>query len=157
MNKTEVVSESSCLTSHLPEPQESCTVAIDVQHLSSTRRYEARASNRGHLQHPVQSPVFQAPKSLNPAQSATLHALVSLFTTSGTAHPSPIFSPPFEHEIGLDELDALARTHAAFPFAELPPDLQDAMLHLIAARNLTTRKLDLALWLEELRNEITDV
>lgn len=130
-------------------------MAIDVQHLSSIRRYEARASSPGHLHSPVQSTAF--PKSLNPAQSATLQALVSLFTTSGTAHPSPIFSPPFDHELGLDELDALARTHAAFPFAELPSDLQDAMLHLVAARNLTTRKLDLALWLEELRNEITDV
>jgi hypothetical protein len=37
-----------------------------------------------------------------------------------------------------------------YAFAELPTEIQDAVLSLIATRDLTTRKLDLALWLEAL-------
>ena len=52
--------------------------------------------------------------------------------------------------LGLDELDTIARTRTGYAFAELPDEIQDAILGLIATRDLTTRKLDLALWLEDL-------
>ncbi|HEX3966448.1 MAG TPA: hypothetical protein VHW70_00655 [Edaphobacter sp.] len=62
--------------------------------------------------------------------------------------PAPLLA--FDYHLGLDELDIIARTHAGYPFADLPAEIQDALLGLIASRHLTTRKLDLALWLEDL-------
>lgn len=55
-----------------------------------------------------------------------------------------------DYQLGLDELDIIARTRTGYAFAELPPEIQDAILSLIATRDLTTKKLDLALWLEGL-------
>jgi hypothetical protein len=50
----------------------------------------------------------------------------------------------------LTTAHAIARTRTGYAFAELPTEIQDAILGLIATRDLTTRKLDLALWLEDL-------
>ena len=60
--------------------------------------------------------------------------------------------PALDYQLGLDELDTLTRMRTGYPFAELPPELQDAILNLIATRDLTTRRLDLAGWLEDLHN-----
>lgn len=60
--------------------------------------------------------------------------------------------PALDYQLGLDELDTLTRIRTGYPFAELPPELQDAILNLIATRDLTTRRLDLARWLEDLHN-----
>jgi hypothetical protein len=54
--------------------------------------------------------------------------------------------------LGLDELDTLARTRAGYPFAELTSELQDIVLDLIAAGTLSTKAVNLASWLEELRD-----
>lgn len=73
-----------------------------------------------------------------------------------TASATPPFAPPLplavDYQLGLDELDIIARTRTGYPFAELPTEIQDAILGLIATRDLTTRKLDLALWLEDLHH-----
>jgi len=56
------------------------------------------------------------------------------------------------YPLGLDELDELARSRTGYAFADLTPELQDVVLDMVAAGDLTTGKLDLALWLEELRS-----
>ena len=56
------------------------------------------------------------------------------------------------YPLGLDELDELARSRTGYAFADLTPELQDVVLDMIADGDLTTGKLDLALWLEELRS-----
>lgn len=92
----------------------------------------------------------EARPEINPAH---LTARLDRDLASGT--PASL-APRFRaYPLGLDELDTLARTHAGFPFADLPSELQDAMLDLIAAGDLTTSKLNLALWLEDLRSTTT--
>lgn len=60
--------------------------------------------------------------------------------------------------LGLDELDTLARTRAGYAFAELTSELQDIVLDLIAAGTLSTKAVNLASWLEELRdNALADL
>lgn len=61
-------------------------------------------------------------------------------------------APALDYQLGLDELDTLTRIRTGYPFAELPPELQDAILNLIATGDLTTRRLDLARWLEDLHS-----
>jgi Gluconate 2-dehydrogenase subunit 3 len=87
-------------------------------------------------------------KRHNPKHLAA-HLDAALATTSEW---SPFTPPPlsFDYQLGLDELDNIARTRSGYAFAELPPEIQDAILSLVATRDLTTRKLDLALWLEDL-------
>jgi len=85
------------------------------------------------------------PKNLAASLDAALAPRVSEVRTF--AAPAP---HAFDYQLGLDELDLIARTRTGYPFAELPPEIQDATLGLIASRDLTTRKLDLALWLEDL-------
>lgn len=68
-----------------------------------------------------------------------------------SARPAPsLRMRAFDYKLGLDELDSIARTRAGFAFSDLTTEIQDAMLDLIASRDLTTRKLDLALWLSDL-------
>ena len=38
----------------------------------------------------------------------------------------------FDYRLGLDELDTMARNLTVFAFADLTPEIQDAMLDLIA-------------------------
>lgn len=120
------------------------------------------------LQQLIDNGAVYVARNLSPAQFATLQAIAALVlrprskrlaaqvdaalsTSTGDALPS---APPppiaFDYQLGLDELDILARTHTGYPFAELPTEIQDAILGLIASGDLTTRKLDLALWLEDL-------
>jgi hypothetical protein len=87
------------------------------------------------------------PSSKNLA--ASLDAALAASANDGLpfATPAPL---AFGYQLGLDELDIIARTRTGYAFAELPPEIQDAILDLIATRHLTTRRLDLALWLEDL-------
>ncbi|MDQ2834827.1 MAG: hypothetical protein M3Y50_14040 [Acidobacteriota bacterium] len=108
-----------------------------------------------HLQ---QHETSQWRRNLDPTQFATLDALARLVARAAVLPFSPArklpFPPtppaPIDHTLGLDELDTLTRTRACYPFAELPTDLQEAVLSLIASRDLTSSKIDLALWLEDL-------
>ncbi len=122
------------------------------------------------LQQLIDNGAVYVAQNLSSAQFATLQAIASLVlrrnakhfaarldaalaTTTGEARP--FAQPPpiaFDYQLGLDELDIIARTRTGYPFAELPAEIQDAILGLIATRDLTTRKLDLALWLEDLHN-----
>jgi hypothetical protein len=112
------------------------------------------------LQQLIDNGTVYVAQNLSPSQFATLQAIAPLVfqpkskyfaahldaalttTTSSTL--------PFDYQLGLDELDTIARTRTGYAFAELPTEIQDAILDLIATRDLTTRKLDLALWLEDL-------
>jgi hypothetical protein len=94
---------------------------------------------------PRQQRSIESSHHLTPSQFATHQALANLLPSPGSSLALA------DYQLGLDALDTLARTHTNYPFAELPTDLQDAMLHLIAARDLTTPTLDLAHWLEDLR------
>jgi hypothetical protein len=112
-------------------------------------------------------------QNLTPGQFSTLHAVANILARSAShqlasrldaglattsSHTLPFASPPpiaFDYQLALDELDSIARTRAGYAFTELPAELQEVVLSLIATRDLTTRKLDLALWLEELlRNAV---
>jgi Gluconate 2-dehydrogenase subunit 3 len=124
------------------------------------------------LQRLVDEGAVYAPQAMNPSQFATLHALLERIllhdvnpaqlaarldtALANGAADSLCFTAPhllaFDYQLGLDELDTIAHTTTGFSFAELTPEIQDAMLGLVAARNLTTRKLDLALWLDDLRH-----
>lgn len=120
------------------------------------------------LQQLVDSGTLYVAQNLSQSQFATLQAIAALVLrpdsknlaaqldaalTTSTSQP-PAFTRPlplaFDYQLGLDELDTLARTRTGYPFAELPPEIQDAILNLIATHDLTTRRLDLARWLEEL-------
>jgi hypothetical protein len=144
-------------------------VAISVEYLNSippSRFTEPAPSFR--LQQLIDNGAVYVAQNLSPSQFATLQAIAplvlqpkskylaaqldtSLAATTSASLPSA--TPPplaFDCQLGLDELDTIARTRTGYAFAELPTEIQDAILSLIASRDLTTRKLDLALWLEDL-------
>ena len=124
------------------------------------------------LQRLVDEGAVYVPQALNSSQFATLHALLDrvLLHDVNTAHlaarldaalangtaDSLCFTAPhfhaFDYHLGLDEDDILARLRTGFAFAELTPEIQDAMLGLVASKDLTSRKLDLALWIDDLRH-----
>ena len=86
---------------------------------------------------------------VNPAQLAA--RLDS--TLANTADGTPRLTPPplaFDYILALDELDTVARLRTGYAFLDLTTEIQDAMLSLIATRDVTTRKLDLSLWLKDL-------
>jgi hypothetical protein len=124
------------------------------------------------LQRLIDEGAVYVPQALSSSQFATLHALLDRILASdinsaqlaarldaalanGEAD-SLCFTAPrllaVNYQLGLDELDTLARTLTAFPFADLTLEIQDAMLDLVAGRDLTTRKLDLSLWLADLHS-----
>ncbi len=122
------------------------------------------------LQQLIDNGAVYVAQNLSSAQFATLQAIASLVLrrnakhfaarldatlATTTAETRPFAQPPplaFDYQLGLDELDTIARTRTGYAFAELPVEIQDAILSLIATRDLTTRKLDLALWLEDLHS-----
>jgi hypothetical protein len=141
----------------------------------------AKLGNLEHYFEPLQSTRLQrliddgavyVPQALTPSQFATLHALLDRILThginsayfaasldaalaNGTADALCFTAPRLlavDYQLGLDELDTMARTVTAFAFADLTPEIQDVMLDLIADRDLTTRKLDLSLWLDDLNS-----
>jgi hypothetical protein len=150
--------------------EESRIVAIGTEHQNFVPSHavtEPTPSLR--LQQLIDSGAIYVARNLSPSQFATLQAIAALVirpnskniaaqldaalsTTSRArrvTRPAPL---AFDYQLGLDELDIIARTRTGFPFAELPTEIQEAILGLIASRDLTTRKLDLALWLEDLHN-----
>src|SRR5580698_3327673 len=152
--------------------QESHTVATNLEpvKLGSPEQYiESLPTTR--LQRLIDEGAVYVPQALNPAQFATLHALLDRILThavnpaylaarldaalANAADDGLCFNTPrlraVDYQLGLDELDTMARTLTCFPFAELTPEIQDAMLGLVAAKDLITRKLDLSVWLCDLR------
>jgi hypothetical protein len=110
------------------------------------------------LQQLIDNGAVYVAQSLSPLQFATLQAVAALLLHSNAKYLAShidatlanSFSEAFDYQLGLDELDFLTRTRTGYAFVELLPDLQDAILNLITSRDLTTRKLDLARWLEDL-------
>jgi hypothetical protein len=148
--------------------QESRIVAITAEHLTTIPPYrttEPAPSLR--LQQLIDNGAVYVAQNLSHAQFATLQAIAALvlrprskrlaaridaaLTKSASEALPPGPPPPIavDYQLGLDELDTIARTRTGYAFAELPTEIQDAILGLIATRDLTTRKLDLALWLED--------
>jgi Gluconate 2-dehydrogenase subunit 3 len=152
----------------VPHHQESRIVAISAEHLNVIPPYrttEPAPSFR--LQQLIDNGAVYVAQNLSQSQFATLQAIAALLlrpkskrlaaridaALNTSAKALPLAPPPplaFDYQLGLDELDTIARTRTGYAFAELPTEIQDAILDLIATRDLTTRKLDLALWLEEL-------
>jgi hypothetical protein len=149
--------------------QENRIVAISVEHVNSippSRIAEPTPSLR--LQQLIDNGAVYVAKNLSPSQFATLQAIAplvlqpkskylasqldaSLATSTRETLPSaPPLPLTFDYQLGLDELDTITRTRTGYAFAELPTEIQDAILSLVASRDLTTRKLDLALWLQDL-------
>lgn len=95
--------------------------------------------------------------NLTSSQSNTLRAVSRRITepTSSleTLLREPATTSPHDFQIGLDELDALTRDRAGYPFAELCSSLQQAVLSLIASHDLIRPDFDLASWLEGLRRD----
>jgi hypothetical protein len=155
----------------VPHHQESRIVAISAEHLTIIPPYrttEPAPSLR--LQQLLDNGAVYVAQNLSHAQFATLQAIAALVLrprskrlaaridaalTSSASEALPSAPPPpiaVDYQLGLDELDTIARTRTGYAFAELPTEIQDAILGLIASGDLTTRKLDLALWLEELHS-----
>lgn len=89
---------------------------------------------------------------LHEAIAAPSHLAVGLDTNLAGVGTSALMAEGEEYPLGLDEIDEIARSRTGYAFADLTAELQDAMLDLIADGDLTTGKLDLARWLEELRS-----
>jgi hypothetical protein len=144
-------------------------VAIGTEHqnfIQSRPVSEPAPSLR--LQQLIDNGTVYVAQNLSSAQFATLQAIagrvfkrhnpkhlaahLDAALAASTSEASSFTPPPlsFDYQLGLDELDTIARTRTGYAFAELPAEIQDAILSLIATRDLTTRKLDLALWLEDL-------
>jgi hypothetical protein len=151
-------------------------VAIGTAHQDFTHpRYPTEPAPGLRLQQLIDNGTVYVAQNLSPSQFATLQAIAALrlrhnskhlaahldaALASTTSATPPFTAPPplaFDYQLGLDELDTIARTRTGYAFAELPIEIQDAILNLIATRDLTTRKLDLALWLEDLHNATADL
>jgi hypothetical protein len=86
---------------------------------------------------------------INPAHLAA--RLDSTLATTADSTPRLTPSPhAFDYILALDELDTVSRIRTGYAFFDLTTEIQDAMLSLIATRDVTTRKLDLSLWLKDL-------
>jgi hypothetical protein len=150
--------------------QESRDVAIGVEYLrlSPTDRIgEPTCSTL--IQRLVDEGAVYVAQAFTPLQFATLSALFERLPICAKEH-SRYLAADLDRDLtgrddtsrgaacalGLDELDALSCTRAGYAFAELTPEIQDAMLELVAAGNLASVKLNLAAWLEELRHWAAD-
>jgi hypothetical protein len=146
-------------------------VAISTEHLNSAPQYRTTEPTPSlRLQQLIDNGAVYVAQNLSPSQFATLQSIVALVLrpnaknlaadidadlATGHSEVRRFAHPPllaFDYRLGLDELDTLARTRTGYAFAELPSDIQCAILGLIATRDLTTRKLDLARWLEDLHS-----
>ena len=143
------------------------SINLEPAKLGNAEQYAEPAQNT-RLQSLIDDGTIYVPQALSPSQFATLHALLDRILAydvnsaqlaarldaalaSGAAD-SLCFTAPrtVDYQLGLDELDTMARNFTAFAFAELTPEIQDAMLGMVAAKDLTARKLDLSLWLDDL-------
>jgi hypothetical protein len=143
------------------------TISAEYQNLTPLRPVTESPSNL-RLQQLIDTGTLYVAQNLSTAQFATLQAIAARLLHPSAKHLAAMLDaalatgptktlpfsstplPAVDYHLGLDELDTIARTRTAFPFAELPAEIQDAILSLIASRHLTTQKLDLALWLEDL-------
>jgi hypothetical protein len=148
--------------------QESSIVAISAEHPPLNPPCRSPELPGVRLQQLIDSGALYIARNLSAPQFATLQAIASRII--GPRHPehlagrpdstpvhsisisshAPAASPNFEFRLGLDELDTITRTRTGYAFAELPDEIQDAILGLVTSRDLTSRKLDLAFWLEQL-------
>ncbi len=127
----------------------------------------ARRPSGMRLQQLIESSLDYSPQYLTCSQFATLQAISRLLARPASGHLAAHLNSIFANSaaipssvapsggasdlpLGLDELEMISRTRAGYAFIDLPPELQEAVLSLIASRDLTTRRLDLALWLEHL-------
>jgi hypothetical protein len=141
------------------------TIAAQYQNFAPPHSVtESAPSTR--LQQLIDNGAVYVAQNLSTAQFATLQAIAALVlrpqAKSLAAHidaalatstsKNLAFAPTsaLDYQLGLDELDTLTRIRTGYAFAELPPELQDVILNLIASRDLSARKLDLARWLEDL-------
>ena len=144
-------------------------MAISAEHLNSIPSYRTtEPPQRTRLQELIDNGAIYVAQNLTTSQFTTLQAIAGRIfkrrnakylaanldaaLTTSARETLPSAPPPplsVDYQLGLDELDTIARTHTGYAFAELPTEIQDAILGLIATRDLTTRKLDLARWLEE--------
>ena len=150
-------------------------MAITAQQLNHIPSYRSsEPSPRTRLQQLIETGAVYVAQNLSHSQFATLQAiaarifkrhnakqlaasldasLVPGLSQSRLSETRPTSSPrAFDYQLGLDELDTLTRTRTGYAFAELPDDLQDAILGLVATGDLTVRKLDLARWLADFHN-----
>jgi hypothetical protein len=154
-------------------PQESRIVASNLapSKQGKAEQYVEPAQNT-RLQRLIDDGAVYVPQALNSSQFATLHALLNrilaqdincaqlasrLDAALANGNVGSLCSTArrllaVDYLLGLDELDTMARKLTGFAFADLTHEIQDAMLDLIAARELTARKLDLSLWLDDLHS-----
>jgi hypothetical protein len=143
-------------------------VAIGVEQPNSIPTYRTtEPSSNLRLRQLIDTGTVYVAQNLSPTQFATLQAIAALIlrpnaknlaahidATLSTATEARAFAHRrplgFDWQLGLDELDIIARIHTGYSFADLPTEIQDAFLGLIASRDLTSHKLNLALWLEDL-------
>jgi hypothetical protein len=148
-------------------------VTIRAEHLNSIPSYRTtEPSKRSRLQQLIDNGAIYVAQTLTTSPFATLQAIAGRIfkprnpkilagrldaalmpSARGTLPSAPPPPVSVDYQLGLDELDTISRTRTSYAFAELPTEIQDAILSLIASRDLTTRKLDLALWLEEFHNK----
>jgi hypothetical protein len=155
-----------------PNQQERRIVAINTEQMTvAPLRRTTDPLPTIWLKRLIDSGTLYIPQNLNPTQFATLQAITLLLshpgsryaasrldaclaTSASEAEPdSPAPPIAFDYRLGLDELETITRTRTGYSFTELPAELQDAILSLIATRDLTTRKIDLARWLEDLQTQ----
>ena len=153
-----------------PKQQERRIVAINTEQVPvAPSRRTSPPSPTIWLKRLIDSGTLYIPQNLNPTQFATLQAITlllshpfsqyvasridaSLVTSISRFEPdAPLPPVTFDYRLGLDELETITRTRTGYSFTELHTDLQDAILGLIASRDLTSRKLDMASWLEDLQ------
>jgi hypothetical protein len=159
-----------------PNQQESRIVAINTEQMTvAPLRRTTDPSPTIWLKRLIDSGTLYIPQNLNPTQFATLQAITLLLSHSGSYYaasrldatlvtsaasaPPDAPAPPiaFDYRLGLDEIEIITRTRTNYSFTELPAELQDAILSLIASRDLTSRKLDLAHWLEDLHYQTLEL
>jgi len=148
--------------------QESHTVTLNDKQTATPLRRPTDPSPTVWLERLIDNGTLYVPQNLNPSQFAILQAITILLSrpgsnyvasrldaalTTSASEGSPYNSHPiaFDYRLGLDELETITRTRTGYGFTELPTELQEAILSLISTRDLTTRKVDLARWLEDLQ------
>jgi Gluconate 2-dehydrogenase subunit 3 len=151
------------------------TVAINTESVDPIEPIDLERlepSYSANLKRLIDQGTIYVPQALNQSQFATLHTLLRRIVppqgnptqlaarldatlakaTVNTLHLPAMPPHIFDYQLGLDELDSIARSRTGFAFADLTSEIQDAMLGLIASRDLATRKLDLSLWLKGLHS-----
>ncbi len=130
------------------------------------------------LQRLVDEGAVYVPQALSQQQFATLRALLHVILPEAETSPTNFAAYLDTHlanaahrdwhytsatpnidayQLGLDGLDTLARTRAGFSFVELTPEIQDALLSLVATRDLAIDHLDLAIWLDNVRSNAVEI